>query len=144
MINAFRTANSTKAPTIFIMTPVPLYEPYPFEMNSTVINTFLGSVPDGLIAQLAPLANVQLIDIHAAFKSYDASITCDGCHPTDQGYEVIAKTMEPFIRNAAGQKISHSKSSITFASELYKEQAQYVNRYLSEKDIKHQSLPEKW
>lgn len=88
-------------PVIFAMTTVPLYEPYPFAMNATVINEFLSANPQGLIPQVASLANVHLIDIHAAFQGYSASITCDGCHPTDEGFEVIAKAMAPYIEKAS-------------------------------------------
>lgn len=100
-------------PQIFIMTPVPLYDPAPFDMNSTIVNSFMvQGGGDGLIWQIASIADVQVIDIHTAFNGYNASITCDNCHPTDEGFDVIAKTMAPVIQKASVDMIQRNKYSV--------------------------------
>lgn len=76
-------------------------------MNATVINSIISSIPGGLIAQIAAIADVQVIDVLSAFSSYGPNITCDGCHPTSKGYEVIANTLAPYIRAAAEERQHH-------------------------------------
>ncbi len=92
---------------IFVLTLVPLYTPFPYDMNATVINSIISDVPNGLVAQIASIAGVEIIDVHAAFTGYGANVTCDGCHPTDQGYTLIAQTLAPFIRKAALAREMH-------------------------------------
>jgi lysophospholipase L1-like esterase len=88
-------------PQIFIMTPPPLNEPYPFTMNSTVINTIYSS----LIRDIVEVTDAQLIDIFSAMNSNSSiALTCDGCHPNADGNQIIAETMYPIIKNAARPK----------------------------------------
>eukprot|EP01031_Cornospumella_fuschlensis_P038072 gene38072-46257_t len=100
MIRAMRTLPSR--PEVFIMTLVPMFPDHPSAMNDTIINTILAP-QKGLIQQIAQLAEVKVIDQFAAWQGLDASYTCDGCHPVDKGYQVIAQTMyEPILE--AGKK----------------------------------------
>lgn len=89
------------------MTLVPLYSPYPYDMNATVINSLLSRVPSGIISQLSTLADVGLIDIYGSFvkAGFGPSVTCDGCHPTDTGYQQIAETMAPILQQARDSMI---------------------------------------
>jgi lysophospholipase L1-like esterase len=87
------------APLIVVLSLVPLYTPFPYEMNATVINTML-SAPGGILFQIAALEADAIIDVHGAFvqTGFGPNITCDGCHPVDQGYEFIASVLATGIR----------------------------------------------
>lgn len=63
----------------------------------------------GLIQQIAQLAGVQVIDQFAAWQGLDSSYTCDGCHPVDKGYQVIAQTMYEPILEAGKKKMASKK-----------------------------------
>ena len=87
---------SKRQPKIYLMIPPPLYQPYPFEMNATIINSIFPT----LIPDLASVTKSEVIDIYTAIKSWDASEaekSCDGCHPTDEGQVIIAKTIAAAI-----------------------------------------------
>jgi len=73
-------------PKIYAMVPPPLYEPYPYEMNRTIINTIFPT----LVRDIARVGEVDIIDI---FSSFNESMVCDGCHPNYEGTEVIANTI---------------------------------------------------
>ncbi len=96
MISQLRTLSPQ--PEIFVMIPPPLYSPYPFEMNATIINTIYPT----LIRDLASVMRVEVIDIFSQFKavnqaSPDTVLTCDGCHPTTDGVYLIADTVKAAI-----------------------------------------------
>eukprot|EP01034_Spumella_vulgaris_P000966 gene966-1275_t len=74
-------------PKIYLMVPPPLYAPFPFEMNATVINTIFPS----LVRDIASVMNVEIIDLHTALSGED--LTCDGCHPISEGNQIIAETI---------------------------------------------------
>ena len=110
-------------------------------MNATVINTMASAVPGGILAQIADLSDVQLIDVHQAFVAggYGPSITCDGCHPTDQGYELVAKTIAPYMRQAAAERghpdgineeVPLEKVRASYGSSDYEAMARLVNRHV--------------
>jgi lysophospholipase L1-like esterase len=86
MINELRQLKKT--PRIFIMIPPPLYEPYPFEMNATIINNVFST----LHRDIAGVMDLEIIDIHGALLPY-GDLTCDGCHPIHDGNIVIANTI---------------------------------------------------
>lgn len=87
MIATFQALPSK--PKIYVALPPPLFSPYPYQMNSTVINvTFPVLLP--AIASAGGAAGV--IDVYTAMKGQAPNITCDGCHPTDAGYQIIAQT----------------------------------------------------
>jgi len=88
-------------PQIFIMTSPPLYEPFPFSMNPTVINNTYST----LIRDIVDDTDTHLIDIFSAMiKNSKKKLTCDGCHPNADGNQIIAEAMYPVIRKAAVQK----------------------------------------
>jgi lysophospholipase L1-like esterase len=80
----------TPSPRVILLTPPPLYAPFPYGMNATVINAFLPV----LVKRIARVAAVEVIDVHAKYlKAAKPSWTCDGCHPNAIGYNFIAKTI---------------------------------------------------
>ena len=101
MINMFRDL-PTK-PKIYVAIPPPLThppghpdKPPPFNMSSEVIN---GVYPI-LVRDIATVANVDgIIDTWSALggKDMDPNLTCDGCHPMDESFGIIAKTFAEAI-----------------------------------------------
>jgi acyl-CoA thioesterase-1 len=85
MIKQLRKKTNVKE--IFVMIPMPLFEPYPFDMNGTIVNSILPTV----VRNVAEVANVKVIDLFTPLvgKNY----TCDNCHPTHDANVVIADTM---------------------------------------------------
>jgi acyl-CoA thioesterase I len=75
------------APKIYLVVPPPLYEPYPFEMNQTIIN----KVYPNLIRDIAKAVDANFIDVYSTFTR--ANQTCDGCHPTAEGNNLIASAI---------------------------------------------------
>ena len=80
-------------PKIFLAVPPPLYPPFPYNMNATVINTIFPK----LIRQLTTetVAESTVIDVYSAFRSLGTTgqtcISCDGCHPHgNRAYRVVA------------------------------------------------------
>ncbi len=98
-----RLRQLSPAPKIVVLTLVPLYPPFPYDMNSTVINDMLSGA-GGLLFQLAALEADAIIDVHAAFveAGFGANITCDGCHPVDKGYEFLASVLATGIHDLVG------------------------------------------
>jgi hypothetical protein len=136
-------------PKIYLMTLVPLYSPFPYDMNSTVINDFISNNSTGLVTQMAALAGVDgVIDIHAAFSAaLNASCTCDGCHPTDVGYTFIGQYMAPIIQAAAKERfgsvpesprLSWSSEQLEeyFLTEEYQDLSKEVNKHATKGSIK--------
>jgi acyl-CoA thioesterase-1 len=83
-------------PEVYVMIPPPLYEPYPFEMNQTIINDIYPVV----MRDIALVMGAQNIDIYSAFRDAESSgdkLTCDGCHPTDAANDIIATTIAATI-----------------------------------------------
>mmetsp|Transcript_29566 Transcript_29566/g.49941 ORF Transcript_29566/g.49941 Transcript_29566/m.49941 type:complete len:124 (-) Transcript_29566:211-582(-) len=81
---------SDPPPVIYVLGPPPLYEPYPFGMNATIIN----SVYSTLIRDVANVTDTHVIDIFSAYEASGLSetdLSCDGCHPTADGN--IAQTI---------------------------------------------------
>jgi len=95
MINSFKTSSNTK---IFVMTPPPLYPPDPYQMNATIINQIFPQ----LIPQIAKDNSLSTpIDIFNALGGATLNqpgITCDGCHPTDKGYNLMATTVYKYLQ----------------------------------------------
>ena len=101
MINMFRDL-PTK-PKIYVAIPPPLTHPPghpdvspPFNMSSEVIN---GIYPI-LIRDIASDANVDgIIDTWSALGGIDMNpdLTCDGCHPKDESFRIIAETFAEAI-----------------------------------------------
>jgi acyl-CoA thioesterase-1 len=90
MINIMRALRPS--PQIFLMVPPLLYPPFPFQMNATVIN----DIYPVLIRDIAEVTGCGVIDVHTAYANSPlpaANLTCDGCHPTDAGNELIAQAM---------------------------------------------------
>jgi acyl-CoA thioesterase-1 len=87
-------------PQIFLMVPPPLFQPV-FDMNQTIINTIFPV----LVRDIASVMSIPTIDLYSALlEAYDGVnstvLECDGCHPTDMGNDIIAKTMFPYIVSA--------------------------------------------
>ena len=89
MVRQLRALKSK--PKIFALVPPPLYDPFPFEMNATIIN---GIYPV-LIRDIADVMSLDVIDIYSQFNS--SALICDGCHPNDQGNKIIADTISAVI-----------------------------------------------
>lgn len=97
MINQLKNANNVD-PEIYVLVPPPLYEPYPFEMNRTVIN----SIYPSLMRNVAEVTGAKVIDIFSAFVAWDvdsSAKTCDGCHPTEDGAYLIADTIAAALKS---------------------------------------------
>lgn len=62
-------------PKISIPVPPPLYDPYAFDMNRTIINTIVPT----LIRDISGVMDTGLIDIYSAFNS--SELSCDGSLP---------------------------------------------------------------
>lgn len=82
-------------PKVFVLVPPPLYDPYPFDMNATIIN----QIYPVLIRDINTVMDTKLVDIYSAFMSQGngTTLTCDGCHPTDLGNQIIAETIAAAI-----------------------------------------------
>ena len=93
-------------PTVVVLTLVPLFPPFPFQMMPDVINAEISAVPGGLVHRIAQKTGAVLFDLHRIFAAggYDKSITCDGCHPTDAGYALIASALAPFVAELAANR----------------------------------------
>ena len=101
MINMFRDLPTR--PKIYVAIPPPLThppghadKPPPFNMSSEVIN---GVYPI-LVRDIATDAKVDgIIDIWSALGGIDMdpNLTCDGCHPMDESFGIIAKTFAEAI-----------------------------------------------
>jgi len=88
MINILRSLNPV--PQIFLMVPPPLYAPYPWKMNATVINDIFPV----LVRDVASVTQCGVIDVHSAFTNAKSqNLTCDGCHPTVDGNYLIADSI---------------------------------------------------
>jgi hypothetical protein len=61
-------------------------------MNQTIIN----SIFPVLIRDIAAVTSSQVVDVHSAFNS--SSLSCDGCHPTAAGNQIIAETIYAQIK----------------------------------------------
>ena len=88
-VNMIRTVQALPSkPKVLIMTLVPLYEPYPYDMDPKVVNDVISAMPSGVVARVAAATGVPVIDIHSVFVAagFDKSITCDGCHPVDGAF----------------------------------------------------------
>jgi acyl-CoA thioesterase-1 len=101
MIDMFRRLPTR--PKIYVAVPPPLThppghadQPPPFNMSSEVIN---GIYPI-LIRDIASDANVDgVIDSWSALGGVDMDpdLTCDGCHPKDEAFGIIAKVFAAAI-----------------------------------------------
>jgi alpha-L-fucosidase 2 len=95
-VDMIRTVRQLKTrPKVFVMVPPPLFEPYPFDMNSTIIN----EVFPVLIRDINTVVDTKLVDVYGALASQPNStaLTCDGCHPTDEANQIIAETIATAI-----------------------------------------------
>lgn len=86
-------------PRVFVMSPPPLYPPFPYEMNKTVINAVLPQVILPSIP-LASGAEPNVIDLFDAMGGPNLTLPgdfCDGCHPKDAGYIIMANVIYDVI-----------------------------------------------
>jgi acyl-CoA thioesterase-1 len=107
MINKMKNLGD---PEIYVLIPPPLYEPYPYEMNKTIIN----QIYPNLIRDIASVTGVQVIDVFSAFVGWDVDSTektCDGCHPTDDGAFLIADTIAATLKEKSKHAWSSSRGS---------------------------------
>lgn len=84
-------------PEIYILVPPPLYDPYPFDMNATIINEIYPS----LIYDIATVTETTVINLYDAFRDAESSystLSCDGCHPNADGNQIIAETIYKSIK----------------------------------------------
>ena len=102
MIKTIRKVQGKKV-KIFIMIPPPLYAPYPFEMNATIIS----EVFPVLIRDISEVTDTTVIDLRTAILESgipDEEVTCDGCHPTEQADRVLAQTIYKSIMDYVNQQ----------------------------------------
>lgn len=94
MVNILRRLVPT--PKIYLLVPPPLYEPYPFEMNATIIN----QIYPVLLRDIAAVTNTGVIDVYSAFVNSpkQQNLTCDGCHPEPFGNYLIAHSIATAVR----------------------------------------------
>jgi len=86
------------------MIPPPLYPPFPYDMNKTVINNEFPT----LIPAIAKSTGVHVIDVFDALGGKalrDPTWFCDGCHPLDVGYDAIASLMSRILRRDRPTKL---------------------------------------
>jgi lysophospholipase L1-like esterase len=98
MVKSFRQLDPV--PEVYILVPPPLYEPYPYDMNATIIN----SIYSTLIRNIGDVVGAEVVDVFTAFKTSGltaAELSCDGCHPTADGNKVIATAIATKIRHKA-------------------------------------------
>ena len=72
------------------MVPSPLYAPFPYAMNKTIINEIFPV----LVRDIARVMDVDIIDI---FSALHTDMTCDGCHPTHDANLIIAEEIAAAI-----------------------------------------------
>jgi lysophospholipase L1-like esterase len=83
-------------PDVYVLVPPPLYDPYPFDMNATIINQIFPV----LVRDVGAVVHAGVIDIYSAILGSNmttAELTCDGCHPTDAANQIIAQTIADVI-----------------------------------------------
>ena len=106
-INMIRTVQALPSrPQVFVMTLVPLFEPYPYEMDPNVINSIISPLPTGVIGRVAAATGVRVVDIHSVFVAagFDKSITCDGCHPVDGAFLACAcLALSAYVMNCSAR-----------------------------------------
>lgn len=85
MVNILRKLQPV--PKIYLIVPPPLYKPYPYQMNQTIIN----NIYPNLIRDIARVVDAEVIDVFSSFS--DSTQTCDGCHPTAEGNNRISNTI---------------------------------------------------
>jgi acyl-CoA thioesterase I len=98
MVKSFRQLDPV--PEVYLLVPPPLYEPYPYDMNATIIN----SIYSTLIRNIGDVVGAEVVDVFTAFKTSGltaAELSCDGCHPTADGNKVIATAIATKIRHKA-------------------------------------------
>jgi alpha-L-fucosidase 2 len=93
-----RFAGLPSKPKIFVAVPPPLFQPFPYKMNRTVINTVLPQ----LLRKIARESEAEdtVIDVQAKFSSERAQAcsTCDGCHPNgDPSYQMVAEAFSTVL-----------------------------------------------
>ncbi len=96
----FSTSLPSK-PKVFVIAPPPLYPPFPYDMNVTVINEIFPV----LLREIATIGNTNgVIDVFSALGGAaltQPGITCDGCHPINPGYLEAAQTIFVTLANMA-------------------------------------------
>lgn len=90
-------------PKIYVLVPPPIYSPYPYDMNATIINQIYPS----LQRDLASVVGAEIIDVYSALLDTGVDNTCDGCHPNEAGNNIIAQTIaDSILGNTHGDKAS--------------------------------------
>jgi lysophospholipase L1-like esterase len=77
MISIFKALPSK--PKVYVAVPPPLFAPFPYNMNSTVINSVLPT----LLRKIAKETDAEdeVIDVYSKIGFGQPCISCDGCHP---------------------------------------------------------------
>ena len=92
-------------PKIYLAVPPPLYPPFPYNMNASVINEVLPQLLRKL-ARETPGVEPTVIDVHTALSN-QTCITCDGCHPHgDRGYQEVAKAFAAVLNPQGSPPLS--------------------------------------
>ena len=93
--------NQTAAPQVYVMQPTPLYVPGFSNMNASVINVVLRATLPQVVA--ASAAESTIVDMFGAMGGHDMSLqnlTCDGCHPVEEGYMRMAVELCSVLMNS--------------------------------------------
>ena len=88
-------------PKVYVMRPTPIYVPFFSDMNATVTNVVLGDLLPRAVA--ASAAERTIIDMFGAMGGHDMSLqnlTCDGVHPVEAGYQLMANALYTALTNA--------------------------------------------
>lgn len=94
-------------PKIYILVPPPIYAPYPYDMNGTIVN----QIYPILERDLASVVGAEIIDIYSAMVDTGVDNTCDGCHPTETGANIIAQTIaDAILGKTHGDKPSSTRA----------------------------------
>lgn len=101
-IHELKTITQGKA-KVYIMHPPPLYKDGLFHMNASVVNNDMPT----LLPMIASMSGVpKPIDVFGQFKrrcpdlsgrSSTCDVIWDGVHPTEEGYQMMAKTVQKAI-----------------------------------------------
>ena len=100
-VNAFTTdyvemgnelLKSTNA-KLYLMIPPPLYKETFWKMNQTVINDIFPKLIPEIASEISANGVIDLFQAFGGTNLTMSNFLADGCHPNDQGYQLIAETI---------------------------------------------------
>lgn len=125
----------------FLMIPPPVFQPYPFDMNGTIINKVFPTLIPNIATvvnryQVAPLKNqnIHIIDLHTPLLG-NPTYTCDNCHPTHDANVIFADIIAKKIQSVLNEK-AHTPYR-KHHSQSQKDEKQKVLRSVSKASSQH-------